>query len=118
MSNLVQSRTPNQMNITTPTPDTEQTLFYTAINALRIAGQENLADDLDQRMENIIKTPKVAIYIQGGMVQGIRSNIGQDLEVEIVDDDWHPLNDPDDDSVVDPEDRWQEIQTELEFGNY
>lgn len=97
------------MNLTTPLPDTEQTLFYTAINALRITGQEKLADDLDQRMENLIKTPKVAIYVKGGMVEAIRSNIGQTLEVEIIDAD----NEPDK-----AEDYWEEIQTELEFGNY
>jgi len=95
--------------ITTPLPDTDQTLFYTAINALRIAGQETLADDLDQRMENLIKNPKVAIYVKGGIVQAVRSNTGQDLEVELVDED----NDPDT-----ADDRWEEIQTELEFGNY
>jgi hypothetical protein len=95
--------------ITTPLPDTEHLLFYTAINALRIAGQEKLADDLDQRMENLIKTPKVAVYVSGGIVQGIRSNIGQDLEVEIIDAD----NEPDK-----AEDYWEELQTELEFGNY
>ena len=99
------------MKITTPLPDTEQDLFYSAINALRIAGQEKLADDLDQRMENIAKTPKVAIYIERGMVQGIRSNIGQDLEVEIVDVDSI-------DEIQVTEDRWEEIQNELEFGNY
>ena len=97
------------MKITTPTPDTEQSLFYSAINALRIAGQERIADDLDQRMENLIKTPKVAIYVKGGIVQAVRSNIGQDLEVELVDED----NDPDT-----ADDRWEELQTELEFGNY
>jgi hypothetical protein len=99
------------MKITTPLPDTEQSLFYSAINALRCAGQEKIADDLDQRMENIAKTPKVAIFIQGGMVQGIRSNIGQDLDIEVVDaDGW--------DDEKNPEDRWEELQTELEFGNY
>ena len=97
------------MKITTPTPDTEQSLFYSAINALRIAGQEKIADDLDQRMENLIKTPKVTIYVKGGIVQAVRSNIGQDLEVEIVDED----NDPDK-----AEGRWEEVQAELEFGNY
>ena len=101
------------MNITTPTPDTEQTLFYTAINALRIAGQENLADDLDQRMENLIKTPKVAIFVEGGMVSAIRSNISSELDVEIVDADWKEL-----DRESDPENRWEELQNELEFGNY
>jgi len=95
--------------ITTPTPDTEQTLFYTAINALRIAGQENLADDLDQRMENLIKTPNIAVYVSGGIVQGVRSNIGQDLEVEVIDAD----NDPDT-----AEEQWMELQEKLEFGNY
>jgi hypothetical protein len=98
--------------ITTPTPDTEQTLFYTAINALRIAGQEKLADDLDQRMENLIKTPKtpkVAIFVDGGIVQGVRSNIGQELDVEIVDAD----NDQDGADC-----RWEDLENELEFGNY
>ena len=38
---------------TIPQKDTEQSLFYSAINALRIAGQERIADDLDQRMENL-----------------------------------------------------------------
>ena len=95
--------------ITTPLPDTDQTLFYTAINALRIAGQEKIADDLDQRMENLIKTPKVAILVKGGMVEAIRSNIGAELDIEIVDADCQQL---------DYEDRWEEIQTELNFGNY
>ena len=27
-----------------------------------------------------MKTPKIAIYISGGIVQGVRSNIGEDLE--------------------------------------
>jgi hypothetical protein len=94
---------------TTPTSDTEQTLFYTAINALRIAGQEKLADDLDQRMENLIKTPNIAVYVSGGIVQGVRSNIGQDLEVEVIDAD----NDPDT-----AEEQWMELQEKLEFGNY
>ena len=97
------------MNITTPLPDTEQSLFYSAINALRIAGQEKLADDFDQRMENLIKTPKVAIYVKGGMVEAVRSNIGAELGIEIVDADCEQL---------DYEDRWEELQTELKFGNY
>lgn len=92
-----------------PQADTEQSLFYTAINALRIAGQENLADDLDQRMENTIKAPRIAIYVDGGIVQGVRSNLGVDLEVEIVDKD----NEPDK-----AEDRWEELETLLNFGNY
>lgn len=147
------------MKITTPLPDTEQSLFYSAINALRIAGQEKLADDFDQRMENLlpdnkftalatlnkaadqiyniegdkwqeayevlealigklnqqptqpIKTPKVAIYIKGGIVRSVRSNISTELDIEIVDADCIPYGD---------EDRWKdkEFQTELEFGNY
>jgi hypothetical protein len=60
-------------------------------------------------MENIIKTPKVAIFVEGGIVQGVRSNIGQKLEVEIIDAD----NEPDK-----ADEYWEELQTELEFGNY
>ena len=52
---------------------------------------------------------KISIYVRGGMVTGVRSNIGADLEVEIVDYD----NEPDT-----AENRWDELQTELEFGNY
>lgn len=95
-----------------PTPDTEQSLFYSAINALRIAGQEKIADDLDQRMEDLLSSkqiPKVALYISGGILQGVRSNIGQDLEVEVIDAD----NDPDT-----AEEQWMELQEKLEFGNY
>ncbi len=51
---------------------------------------------------------KIAIYIQGGMIQAIRSNIAEKLEIEIVDNDIEPY---------DAEDRWEEIQTELEFAN-
>jgi hypothetical protein len=99
------------MKITTPLPDTEQILLLNAINALRCAGQEKIADHIDERLEAIAKTPKIAIFIQGGMVQGIRSNIGQDLDIEVVDaDGW--------DDEKNPEDRWEELQTELEFGNY
>jgi hypothetical protein len=96
----------------TPTPDTEQSLFYSAINALRIAGQEKIADDLDQRMENLLpdeQVQKIAVYIQGGILQGVRSNLGADLEVEIVDEDNTPET---------AGDRWEELQTELNFGNY
>jgi len=99
------------MKITTPLPDTEHSLFMNAINALRIVGQEKLADDLDQRMENLIKTSKVAIYVKGGMVEAIRSNISSELEIEIVDEDCV-------DEKQFTEDRWEELQTELEFGNY
>jgi hypothetical protein len=56
-----------------------------------------------------MKTPKIAIYVEGGMVLGIRSNIGMELDIEIVDSD----NEPDG-----AEDRWEELESELEFGNY
>jgi hypothetical protein len=67
------------------------------------------AKSIDKAWRNIIKTPKVAIFVEGGIVQGVRSNIGQKLEVEIIDAD----NEPDK-----AEDYWEELQTELEFGNY
>jgi hypothetical protein len=51
----------------------------------------------------------IAIYVSGGIVQGVRSNIGSDLEVEIVDEDNEP---------EEAGDRWEELQSELEFGNY
>ena len=56
-------------------------------------------------------TPKIAIYIKGGMVEAIRSNIYQNLDIEIVDEDSL-------DETQLTEDRWEELQTELEFGNY
>jgi hypothetical protein len=97
--------------ITTPLPDTEHSLFMNAINVLKIVGQERIAEDMEQRMENLIKTPKIAIYIKGGMVEAVRSNISSELDIEIVDEDCI-------DEVKYTEDRWEEIQTELEFGNY
>jgi hypothetical protein len=60
-----------------------------------------------------MKTPKIAIYVQGGIVQAIRSNIGSDLEIEIVDADL--IND-DEESTSD--ELWEELESELEFGNY
>jgi hypothetical protein len=56
-----------------------------------------------------MKTPKIAIYVEGGMVLGIRSNIGMELDIEIVDSD----NEPDT-----AEEQWMELQEKLEFGNY
>lgn len=112
VSRINQNQTMNLKDLTTPLPDTEQDLFYSAINALRIAGQEKLADNLDQRMENLMESKtnkKIAIYVSGGIVQAIRSNIPCHLlDIEVVDED----NDPD---VAD--DRWDELQGELEFGN-
>lgn len=99
------------MKLTEPTEDTTEILLLNAINALRIAGQEKFADNLNERLEAIVKNPKVAIYVKGGMVEAIRSNIGQDLDVEVVDaDGW--------DDEKHPEDRWEEVENELEFGNY
>ena len=100
------------MKITEPLPDTEQSLFYSAINALRCAGQKAIADDFDQRMENIAKTPKIAILVKGGMVESVRSNIAPatEMEVEIVDNDCFQ---PDYEN-----NRWEEIQTKLNFANY
>ena len=97
------------MKLTEPNPDTTQDLFYTAINALKIAGLEALAESLEDRMEQVAYNPKIAIYVEGGIVQGIRSNLGVDLDVEIVDAD----NEPDE-----AEDRWEQLETELKFGNY
>ena len=99
------------MKITKPLPDTEHSLFYSATNALRCAGQEKLADDLDQRMEILAsKTPKVAIFVDGGIVQAVRSNLGHDLDIEVVDADNEP------EPIAD--DRWTELQNELDFGNF
>jgi hypothetical protein len=89
-----------------------QNIAIDAINALRITGcADKKAEYLSEKLEELSEPPKenVAIFVEGGIIQGVRSNIGQNLEVEIVDVD----NDPDD-----AEDRWEEIQTELEFGNY
>ncbi len=97
------------MKLTTPTQDTQQSLFYSAINALKIAGLETLAESLGGRMEKVTYNPRVAIYVEGGIVQGIRSNLGVDLDIEIVDAD----NEPDK-----AEDRWEELENELKFGNY
>lgn len=52
---------------------------------------------------------KIAIFVSGGVVQAIRSNISVDLDVELVDED----NEPDT-----AENRWQELQMELEFENF
>ena len=60
-----------------------------------------------------MKKRKIAIFVEGGIIQGIRSNIGSDLDIEIVDAD---LIDDDDENTS--EERWEEIESELEFGNY
>ena len=51
---------------------------------------------------------KIAIYIEGGLIQAVRSDV-HDFEIEIVDKDNEPET---------AEDRWEELQTELDFDNY
>jgi hypothetical protein len=59
--------------------------------------------------------PKVAIWIEGGMIQGIRASI--DLNVEILDldvdwaDEYAAI-----DRRVDLENKWETYQIELPFG--
>lgn len=63
---------------------------------------------------------KIAIYVNGGSVEAVRSNIGADLEVEIVDNDCFQVFERKswEGDAVDAEDRWEELQKELQFGNY
>ncbi len=56
---------------------------------------------------------KIAIYIEGGMVQAVRSNLGEDLDVEIIDADL--VNEEGENFAGE---RWEELQEELQFGNY
>ena len=53
---------------------------------------------------------KIAIWIEGGAIQGVRSNV--DIELEIIDVD---LDNVDKD---DAEKKWETYQTELPFGIY
>lgn len=59
--------------------------------------------------------PKVAIWIEGGMIQGIRASI--DLDVEVLDldvnwaDEYATI-----DRRVDLENKWETYQIELPFG--
>jgi hypothetical protein len=59
--------------------------------------------------------PKVAIWIEGGMIQGIRASIDLDVEVLDLDVDW-----ADEyaaiDRRVDLENKWETYQIELPFG--
>lgn len=71
------------MKITTPLPDTEQSLFYSAINALRIAGQEELADDFDQRMENLIESKSIMTKEQLQCI--VENMIAEDESVILAD---------------------------------
>ena len=56
--------------------------------------------------------PKIALYVSGGVITAIRSNVATDLEIEIVD------SDNDENTGDDSDKRWDELQTELPFGNY
>jgi hypothetical protein len=55
------------------------------------------------------RQPKIAIFVSGGVIQGIRSNISSQLKIEIVD--------ADDMGSDEADNRWDKLQTELEFGN-
>jgi len=57
-----------------------------------------------------MKKHKIAIWIEGGMIQGIRSSV--DIDVEIIDVD---LDGTDKDAA---EQEWETYQTELPFGIY
>jgi len=96
------------MKLTEPLQDTEHSLLLSAINALRCANQFKIADAFEERLEAIAKTPTIAIFVEGGIIQGVRSNIGQDLQVDVIDAD----NEPDT-----AEEQWMELQEKLEFGN-
>jgi hypothetical protein len=54
-----------------------------------------------------MKKHKVAIWIEGGMIQGIRSSV--DIDIEIIDID---LDNVDRDAA---EQKWEQYQTELPF---
>lgn len=56
------------------------------------------------------KQSKIAIFVSGGVIQGIRSNISSQLDVEIVD--------ADDMGSDKADDRWDKLQKKLEFGNF
>lgn len=53
---------------------------------------------------------KIAIWIEGGAIQGVRSNI--DIELEIIDVDIETVD------RDDAEKKWDHYQTELPFGIY
>ena len=61
------------------------------------------------RLFNMNKN-KVAIWIEGGLIQGIRSSV--DIDVEIIDVD---LEGVDRDTA---EQKWEQYQTELPFNTY
>jgi len=53
---------------------------------------------------------KVAIWIEGGMIQGIRSSV--DIDIEIIDVDWGGT----DREIA--EQKWEQYQTELPFNTF
>ena len=53
---------------------------------------------------------KIAIWIEGGLIQGVRSNV--DIELEIIDVDIETVD------RDDAEKKWETYQTELPFGIY
>lgn len=57
-----------------------------------------------------MKKHKIAIWIEGGMIQGIRSSV--DIDVEIIDVDWGGTD------KDEAEKKWETYQTELPFGIY
>ena len=74
----------------------------------------------------ITNMKKIAVYINGGVVEEIRSNIGEDIEIEVIDNDTYQMNQvfenvKDFKNITDwekAEDRWKEIKKELQFVNY
>jgi hypothetical protein len=70
------------MKIKVPQPDTKEFLFMNAINVLRIAGQDKIADDLDQRMEDLF-TNEAAPKMRLGKVK-IKFEYVVDLDSEYM----------------------------------
>jgi hypothetical protein len=57
-----------------------------------------------------MKKHKVAIWVEGGMIQGIRSSV--DIDVEIIDVDCEGID------REAAEQKWEQYQTELPFNTY
>ena len=58
----------------------------------------------------MIEKPTVAIFVSGGVVASVRSNISRDLEIKIIEVD----DDPNDECY----EVWERLKSELPFGNY
>ena len=69
--------------------------------------------DVNLDESDVSDSAQIAIWIQGGNIVGIRSNISSDIEFEIIDCD---LADSDGQEVAAA--RWDELQLELEFDNF